>query len=67
MIQTTVGHNSGAGAIAVGAGAVWVANGDDESLSRIDPRTNAVVKTIKLGAHPQGITTVANTVWVIVN
>ena len=35
-----------AGGIAVGAGAVWVANTLDGSVSRIDPETNAVVETM---------------------
>ena len=35
--------------IAVGLGAVWVANGGDPSVSRIDPATNRVVKTIRVG------------------
>jgi DNA-binding SARP family transcriptional activator len=33
-------------AIAVGAGAVWVANADDQTVLRIDPKTFKVVKTI---------------------
>lgn len=36
--------------IAVGEGAVWVVNGDDGTLSRIDPRKNQVVTTIPVVA-----------------
>jgi YVTN family beta-propeller protein len=44
MVSLPVGaHVAG---LAVGAGAVWVANGRAGSVSRIDPRTNQVVATI---------------------
>ena len=52
-------------AIAVGAGAVWVANRADGTLSKIDPTTNHVT-TIKVGGHPTGITTAEDRVWVTV-
>src|SRR5207245_10479860 len=39
-------------AVAVGAGATWLAN-DDGTLSRIDNRTAAVVKTIPFGRYPR--------------
>ena len=35
--------------IAVGEGAVWVANQGDGTASRIDPATNRVVATIGIG------------------
>ena len=37
------------GGIAVGGGAVWVANMNPRTVTRIDPATNAVVATIPLG------------------
>ena len=36
-------------AVAVGAGSVWVANAGDGTVSRIDPATRKVVKTIEVG------------------
>ena len=39
---------------AVGAGAVWVANRNDGTVSRIDPETNDVVKTIEVGKRSGG-------------
>jgi YVTN family beta-propeller protein len=51
-------------AIATGAGAVWVVNGDDDSVSRIDPHTNAVVQTIGVGDGPSGIAVGGGFVWV---
>jgi YVTN family beta-propeller protein len=53
-------------ALAVDAGAVWVANRDSNTLSKIDPGTNTVA-TIKLGARPQGVTTGGGAVWVTVS
>jgi YVTN family beta-propeller protein len=52
------------GAVAVGAGAVWVANQDDRTLSRLDPKTLALVKTIALGSTPTGLAVGAGAVWV---
>ena len=43
----------GAGVPAVDVGAVWVPNTKDGSVSRVDPRTHKVVKTIHLGAGPR--------------
>jgi len=58
-------------AVAVGAGAVWIAN-DDGTLSRIDARTAAVVKTIPLGryprtAYPVDLATGKGVVWIAVH
>jgi DNA-binding SARP family transcriptional activator len=57
--------------VAVGAGAVWLANADG-TLSRIDPTTASVVKTIPLGryprtAYPVDLTTGESVVWVAVH
>jgi YVTN family beta-propeller protein len=51
-------------AIAVGEGAVWVANHDGRSISRIDPKTNRVVATIKLGNPPSEIAAGEGSIWV---
>ena len=45
--------------VAVGAGAVWVANAGDGTVSRIDPATRRVVKTIEVGNSPFGIVVAA--------
>ena len=42
-------------AVAVGAGAVWVANRADGTVSKIDPRTDSVTATIPVGRGPAGI------------
>ncbi len=53
------------GAVAVGEGAVWVANLDDSTLSRINPKTRAVERTISMqGVYPSDIDAGAGGVWV---
>jgi YVTN family beta-propeller protein len=51
-------------AIAIGRGAVWVANADDGTVSRIDPRTRKVVETIGTGAPASDIAVGEGAVWV---
>jgi YVTN family beta-propeller protein len=50
--------------VAVGSGAVWVANHGSGSVSRIDPGTNRVVATIPVGRGPARIVTGSGVVWV---
>jgi YVTN family beta-propeller protein len=50
--------------VAVGEGAVWVANLDDRTLSRIDPSTRTLIRTISLNTTPTGVTTGEGGVWV---
>ena len=52
--------------IAYGAGAVWVANSGDGTVSRIDPTTSKVVATIRVGNSPRGIAVGGGKVWVTV-
>ena len=47
-------------------GAIWVSNTDAGTVSRIDPATNDVVKTIKVGNAPEGIAVSNGLVWVAV-
>ena len=54
---------AGPNAVAVGAGAVWVTNRDDRTVSRVDPAANRVVKTIRLAAAPHGIHFAHGRVW----
>jgi YVTN family beta-propeller protein len=51
--------------VAAGPDAIWVANRDDQTVSQINPRTNAVVQTIPVGAAPAGIAIGADDVWVV--
>jgi YVTN family beta-propeller protein len=56
---------SGPTSIAAGAGAVWVANALDGTISRIDPNTNAVVQRIRVGNGPSGVAVGEGSVWVV--
>jgi len=52
-------------AIAVGEGAVWVTNREDEIVSRIDPAdTSARPRTIAVGDYPSDVTVASGSVWV---
>jgi YVTN family beta-propeller protein len=51
--------------LAVGEGALWVTNADDDTVSRIDPLKRIVVQTIAVGSSPSGITTGNDAVWVV--
>jgi DNA-binding SARP family transcriptional activator/streptogramin lyase len=52
-------------AIAIGAGGVWVANADDQTIVRIDPKSRKVVKTIGgLGTNISDVAVGFNSVWV---
>jgi YVTN family beta-propeller protein len=53
------------GPVATGFGSLWVANVDDQTLSRIDLKTRRVVKRIPLGATPTAIAVGARAVWVV--
>jgi DNA-binding beta-propeller fold protein YncE len=52
-------------AVAVGAGGVWVANVEDETVSRIDPvDTQATPHTISVDGYPSDVTVGDRSVWV---
>jgi YVTN family beta-propeller protein len=51
--------------ISTGAGAVWVANLDDDSVSKIDPRAARLAKTWSTGKNVDGLTTAGGAVWTL--
>jgi peptide/nickel transport system substrate-binding protein len=53
--------------VAAGAGAMWVADYDAGTVSRVDLATRAVVAPIPVGSTPTGIAVGANAVWVANN
>jgi peptide/nickel transport system substrate-binding protein len=59
-----IGVGNGPAAVAVGEGAVWVANRDDGTVSRIDPATNAVSDTVGVGGSPTAIATGHGALWI---
>ena len=52
------------GPIAFGSGSLWVANLDDQTVSRIDPASLRTVRVISAAAPPTGIAASAGGVWV---
>ena len=51
--------------VTAGAGAVWVANILDQTVSRIDPTSFEVTDSIGLGFEPDDIVAVGDHVWVV--
>jgi YVTN family beta-propeller protein len=54
-------------AVATGGGAVWVLDDKLRSLWRVDPRTDRIVKRIRLGFDPGGLAFGLGRVWVTDN
>jgi YVTN family beta-propeller protein len=52
-------------AVAAGVGSIWVANQDDRTLSRINPQTTAVERTISLPSTPTDLAVGYGAVWVV--
>ena len=53
------------GAVAFGSGSLWVANLDDQTVSRIDPSTLRTMRTITVTGPPTGIATSPGGIWVV--
>jgi YVTN family beta-propeller protein len=51
--------------VTAGAGAVWVTNTEDQTVSRIDPESLAVTASIGLGFEPSDIVAVGDHIWVV--
>jgi YVTN family beta-propeller protein len=66
-VRAVVPLGTSPAALAAGAGAVWVANYNAGTVSRIDPATRAVVQTIQVGTSPSGLAVGAGAVWVTDN
>jgi YVTN family beta-propeller protein len=63
-VVRAIGVGIDPGPVAVGAGAVWVGNREDRSLSRIDPRMRTVVRNLNLDGTPTGLAADTHGVWV---
>jgi YVTN family beta-propeller protein len=63
--QVAVGTRPGA--IAFGSGSLWVANLDDQTISRVDPKTLSPQRAITIGGPPTGIAAAGGRVWVVVS
>jgi DNA-binding SARP family transcriptional activator/streptogramin lyase len=53
--------------IAAGAGAIWVTDYAHGTLTRIDPGTGRITRTITLGHHPNRVAVDGRRVWVTVD
>jgi YVTN family beta-propeller protein len=53
-----------ANSVAAGPAGVWVTNGDDDSVTRIDPATNEVKSTVRVGQEPVDVALGDGAVWV---
>lgn len=62
-VVASIGVGSEPRAVAVGEGAVWVANSADGTVSRIDPKTRRVVETIGIGAPAIDVAAGEGSVW----
>ncbi len=49
--------------VAVGEGAVWVLNADDQTISRVDPKS-MLAKPFGIGTTPVGVAAGAGAVWI---
>jgi YVTN family beta-propeller protein len=63
-VAASVPVGSGPAGIAAGAGSVWVTNGADGTVTRIDPRDPHVEQTLAVGSSPAGVAYGAGAVWV---
>ena len=63
-IAATVSVGARPVAITAGAGALWVANLDDQSVTRVDASSRQAVHTIPIGDMPTGIAAGPTGVWV---
>jgi YVTN family beta-propeller protein len=52
------------GAITFGSGSVWVANQDDQTVSRIDPGTLQTLRILSVPEVPTGLAASSNAIWV---
>jgi YVTN family beta-propeller protein len=53
------------GAVAFGSGSLWVANVDDQTVSRVDPKTLQTLRTISIRDPPTGLAASAGGVWFV--
>ena len=53
--------------LTIAGGDLWVANPGDNTVTRVDGQSGAVVATIPVGLAPQGITSADGDVWVAIH
>src|SRR5262249_46224085 len=65
QVTQTIGVGTAPTAIAAGDRAVWAANSQDGTVSKIDPQTNRVTWEARVGDGPNAIAVGAGGVWVV--
>jgi YVTN family beta-propeller protein len=65
-VLATIRTGAAMGLVA-GEGGIWLSNHREGSVSRIDPRTNRVVATVRVGDQPSDLAVGFGSVWVPVN
>jgi YVTN family beta-propeller protein len=63
-IAATVSVGARPAALTSGAGALWVANLDDQSITRVDASSGHAMRHIAIGDTPTGIAATRSAVWV---
>jgi YVTN family beta-propeller protein len=61
--QTRDTNHSDPWSVAAGNGQIWATDRADQAVVRIDPATNRIVQTIRIGMEPFGIAIVGHTFW----
>jgi YVTN family beta-propeller protein len=64
-VTATVSVGARPGSIAYGLGSLWVANLDDQTVSRVNPTTLAAQPAIELADPPTGIAIARGAAWVV--
>jgi YVTN family beta-propeller protein len=52
------------GGVTFGSGSLWVANQDDETVSRVDPTSLSTLRNVSVSAAPTGLAASAGAIWV---
>jgi YVTN family beta-propeller protein len=63
-LQALIRVGNAPSGMGVGAGALWVANEGDGTVSRIDPASDRVVATYEVGGSPEDVAVQGGIVWV---
>jgi YVTN family beta-propeller protein len=64
QVAASVPVGSAPAGIAAGAGSIWVTNGADGTVTRVDPYGPHIDQTLIVGSSPAGVTYGAGAVWV---
>jgi DNA-binding SARP family transcriptional activator/streptogramin lyase len=65
QVVAAVPVGSSPGPITSGSGSLWVANVDDQTVSRVDPASLRTLPTFSLTGRPTGVAATAGGIWVV--